>query len=255
MKILHTLLFALLFILIYVPVSAQDVSEGNRNFIKKESANALSIVVQGQPKNVEEVLDKKFHVATGEKTRSYKGLKMVEAARYARISPNTMDMYFRVEKASRTDKENSRVTLFLSEGNNNFISSETHPEAIRAASDILDGLQKEVTIYELELAIEAQTKVIEKAIKDHEKMVDDSVKLENKLAETIQEIETNKIDRKNQLETIDQEKERLTEFQDQLNIVINGAPANNNSNHQLEGFQDVGDQPKNNTEGGDDGGQ
>ncbi|MEZ4775408.1 MAG: hypothetical protein R3D00_19645 [Bacteroidia bacterium] len=224
MKITKTLLLAgMLSIAGFFTASAQEIVEGSRNFIKNESYNALSVVVVGQPKNVEAVLDKKFEAATGSKPKNSKGVKMIEGASYARMSSNTLDMFYKVEAATKTDNNHTRVNLFLSSGNNNFITSESDPETMRGASEILKGLQTEVTIYEFELAIEEQTKVIDKAIKDHEKMVSDSVKLENKLAETLQEIENNKIDRRNQLETIEQEKMKLAGFQEEMTKVISGS--------------------------------
>jgi hypothetical protein len=215
MKVLQFLLVISLSALFSVSF-AQDITEGSRNFIKKESANALSIVVQGQTRNVEEVMDRKLRAATGQKSKTTKGLTMYESARLAGASTNVMDMYFRVEKASRSDKNHSRVIIFLSSGNNNFLDSETNPNEFDAAKAILNDLQLDVEIYELELAIDEQNKVIEKAVKDHDKMVSDSVKLEEKLAETIQEIETNKLERKSQLEVIDQENVKLVEFQEYL---------------------------------------
>ncbi|MEZ4827470.1 MAG: hypothetical protein R3C61_14495 [Bacteroidia bacterium] len=223
MKIVKTLLLSLAALFASgLSVSAQEIVEGPRNFLKNESYNALSVVVVGQAKNVEAVLDRKFEAATGSKPKSSKGIKTISGATYARMSSNTLDMFYKVEQATKTDANLSRVNLFLSSGNGNFISSETDPETMRGAADILKDLQTDVTIYEFEIAIEEQTKVVDKAIKDHEKMVSDSVKLENRLAETLQEIENNKISRRNQLETIDQEKIKLANFQSEMSKVISG---------------------------------
>lgn len=224
MKITKTLLLTITIVVAgFASAFAQEIIEGPRNFVKNESYNALSVVVVGQPKNVEAVLDKKFEAATGSKPKTSKGVKMISGASYARMSANTLDMFYKVETATKTDNNHTRVNLFLSSGNDNFISSESDPETMRGAAEILKGLQTEVTIYEYELAIEEQTKVIDKAIKDHERMVGDSVKLENKLAETLQEIENNKISRRNQLETIEQEKMKLSGFQEEMTKVISGS--------------------------------
>ena len=213
MKLIQFLLIVMLSSLTSL-VSAQDISEGSREFIKKESANALSIVVQGQEKNVEAVLDEKLKKATGEKSKNMKGMRYFSNARLG--ASGAMDIYFRVEKAGKADKNHSRAVLFLSSGNDNFIDSETNPNEIVAVKELLTGLQLDVEIYELQLAIDDQNKVIEKAIKDHDKMVSDSVKLEEVMAKTLEEMETNKVDRRTQLEVIEQEKVRLADFQDYL---------------------------------------
>ena len=205
-------------------VYAQQVTEGNQPFMKKETANALSIIIQGQPKNVEDVLDKKFKGATNTRGRTSRGLTTYEGARYSRLSVATLDYFYRVEKAGKRNDALSRVVLFLSTGNNNFISSDSHPEEIVAATEMLEGLQLEVNIYELELVIGEQNKVIEKSIREHEKMVRDSVNLEHKLAETLKDIEENKINRANQLVQIDEEKMKLLEMEAELERLKNGEP-------------------------------
>ena len=112
-------------------------------------------------------------------------------------------------------------------------------------------------IYELELAIEEQNKVLDKATKDHEKMVSDSVKLEKKLAETIQEIETNKIDRKNQLEVIAQEKVKLSEFQDYLHQLRTNGYSNDaepmEEIEEIKNMEDVSGEEKKKKKSGDKG--
>ena len=120
MKVLQLLFITALSLLVSTSF-AQEVTEGTRSFLKKESANAISIVVQGQPKNVEAVIEKKMQAVTGQKSKSKRDLKLFESARLANNSMTSLDMYFRVERASKSDKNHSRVNLFLSSGNNNFI--------------------------------------------------------------------------------------------------------------------------------------
>lgn len=197
-------------------VQAQEVTEGKREFKKKATANALTIVVEGQEKNVQEVMDKKFATATGARGKNSKGLKTFENARMADISSGTMDIFYRVEKTSKAEPPQTRVTLFLSTGNDNFMTSKTHEDEIANAEKLLGDLQLDVTKYEFTLAIENQNKVIEKEIKNHDKMVKDSVSLEQKLAETIEAIENNKVERANQLVKIEEEKQNLIRTQQTL---------------------------------------
>ncbi|TAE50691.1 MAG: hypothetical protein EAZ89_11545 [Bacteroidetes bacterium] len=214
MKHLRLLSFALL--LIPMLTFAQEVSEAPRTFIKKETKNALSIVVQGLPKNVEAVLDQKIRTNTGMKGKPESGLTLYPQVRYADISTNSLDLYTRVEKASKTSDTESRVTLFLSSGNGNFLDSKTNSEEIRRATTMLQSLEMEVKIYEVNLVIEEQKKVVEKALLVQEKLVKDSVELERKLAETMQAIEQNKRDRANQVMKISEEQVRKGDFEHKL---------------------------------------
>lgn len=203
-------------------VTAQEVSEGTRPFMKKETANSLSIVLLGQPKNVEAVFDEKIRAATNDRGRTRSGLRAFEGVRYPALSGSQIDIYYRVEKASRQDDSHSRVTLFLAAGNNNFMNSLKYPREIGAATEILEGLELEVMIYEMGLLIEEQKKVIDKEVKTQERLVRDSVDLQTQLAETLQAIEDNKVARATQIEKIKQEEARLGEFEDRLRQLNQG---------------------------------
>lgn len=216
MKRFQTLLLTFCISLFALPVISQNVSEGSQAFMKKENGNALSILIQGQPKNVTSVMDQMFRKATSSKPRVKSGLKSYEGVHHSGISRDRLDIYYSVDKASRNDKNSSRVSLFLSSGNGNFLTSDTYPEEMANATDILQGLQYEVKMYEMELAIADQEKVIQKAIKEQQKLEADSVSLEAKLAETIQAIEENKVARANQIRTIEEEEANLAEFRAQL---------------------------------------
>ncbi|GAB4422073.1 MAG: hypothetical protein OHK0039_37810 [Bacteroidia bacterium] len=202
-------------------VSAQRVSEGTREFVKGQNENALSLILQGQPKNVETVLAEQFRKATGDKGRPYKGLRAYEGVRYPAISSSQIDLYYRVEKADREDNQ-SRVILFLSAGNGNFMDSRKYDRETEAAIAILEALPLEVNIYEMGLVIAEQKKVVNKAVKDHERMVADSVSLQTQLAETLQAIEDNRTSRIGQLEKIAAEEQRLADFEQQLDALKNG---------------------------------
>lgn len=222
MKSLQFFLFSFFLTFFLSTISAQNITEGTANFSRKISGNALSITVQGQPKNVTTVLDQKFLAGTGSKGKNKGGMRTYEGARFRTLSTSTLDMYYKVEKASRSDANNSRVHLFLSAGNYNFLNSNKYPDEMRGAREILEGLQLDVTIYELELAMDEQGKVIDKEIRNHERMVKDSVDLEVKLAETQTAIEENKVDRANQLIKIDEERNRLMDFKKELHRLKTG---------------------------------
>jgi hypothetical protein len=214
--------FLLAFSLLWLNIlPGQVIREGSFPFMRNESANGLSIIIQGQPKNVEHVLDEMFKEQTGQRVRTRKGMSTIEEGRFRDISRQAINYFYSVEKPSRNDETHSQVLLFLSAGNNNFLDSSQYPREMQAARDLLSGLELEVMKYELAVVIEEQQKVLDKAIKDHEKMVKDSIDLEIQLAETLNAIEQNKIDRANQLETIEQEREELGTFEENLRILQN----------------------------------
>ncbi|MEL6653519.1 MAG: hypothetical protein AAFP02_02130 [Bacteroidota bacterium] len=215
-KRIFSLLLLITFCLPFSGTFGQEVAEGQREFMKKSTANGLTIVVEGEPKNVSKVMDELINRGTGVKGKNTKGFRLHPNARFAEISNATMDVYYDVERASKTTPPQTRVTLFLSSGNDNFMESGTHPDEMSNATEFLENLQYEVTKYEMALAIEAQEKLIEKEVKNHEKMVNDSISLQQKLAETIESIENNKVARANQLVKIEEERQRLINTQQTL---------------------------------------
>lgn len=212
----------LCFCLGFSGLMAQTATEGLRPFVKRTSGNAISIIYTGQPKNVQKVLEEWFSDASGERTSNRNGFRSIEGARISAFSESTLDYYFKVDKVSRQDKEHAEVTVFISAGNDNFISSASNPEIVNEVSNWLESMQREVTMYEIELAIEAQEKVITKAQKAYDGLQRDSVRLQTTLAETLAAIEENKSSNISQRETIAAEKEQLQAFRDELDLVSRG---------------------------------
>ncbi len=218
--------FPLLIAFIYPGLMmAQAVSEGAQPFIKKVTGNALSVIFTGQPENVEHVLETWLEEASGKKAAARSGYRALEGVVVTAFSPNALDYYLLVEKLSRDDSERAKATVFISAGNDNFISTSSNPEIMNEVVSWLESMQKEINVYELGLALEAQEKVIEKAVKVQESLQRDSVRLQTTLIETMAAIETNKTNNQNQRQTIASEQEKLQAFRDQLNAVQQGTEA------------------------------
>jgi hypothetical protein len=211
----HFALFSLIFGCAMLSFGQRPI-EAPETFQRGVTANAVSITLAGQQKNVEKVVDDKFQAGTGKKSKPYKGLIFFSGVRYPALSPATLDIYFRVDKPSRNEDNLSKVVVFLSSGQENFISSNTHAEEIENLEAILDELPFEVRKYELQLAIEEQQKVIDRDIREHERMVKDSVALQKTLADTYKAIDENKTSRSNQLKKIDEGKVKKAELEKAL---------------------------------------
>lgn len=201
---------------------AQTATEGLRPFVKRSSGNAISIIYTGQSKNVQKVLEEWLEEASGESSSNRNGFRAMEGVRIQAFSESTLDYYFKVDKVSRQDDEHSEVTVFVSAGNDNFITSGTNPEIVNELSYWLESMQREVTMYEIELAMEAQQKVIEKAEKEYDGLQRDSIRLQTTLAETLAAIEENKSSNTTQRATIVAEKDQLQAFGEELDIVRRG---------------------------------
>lgn len=201
---------------------AQTATEGLKPFVKRSSGNAISIIYTGQEKNVQKVLEEWLSEASGERASNRNGFRAMEGVRIQAFSESTLDYYFKVDKVSRQDAEHSEVIVFVSAGNDNFITSGTNPEIVTELTYWLESMQREVTMYEIELAMEAQEKVIDKAEKAYEGLQRDSIRLQTTLAETLAAIEENKSSNTSQRATIVTEKGQLQVFGEELDIVRRG---------------------------------
>lgn len=226
MKFTCFLSTALLLLFFHVNIQAQGVIEGIEDLPKKEKGNALSITLEGEEKNVQTVVDQVFKEGTGLKVRSKAGLRLAPSARFGDISNKNLDYSYRVEKASRKDKLHSTVTLFISAGNGNYMTSGEFPDEMAAATEMLESLQLKVKIYEMELLIGEQEKLIGKEEKTYDNLQRDSVKLEQVLLETQASLDENKMNQQNQRSKISSEKERLEAFKLQLDELRNSEGTN-----------------------------
>ncbi len=198
---------------------SQKVSEGKVDFLK-DKADGLTITIEGQVKNVEEVLDRKFKSL---KSKNEKGFKAYLGQIFPEISSDMLDYYYKVEK----EKENNSTIIFvLSKGYDNFLTSATNNSEINNAKKMLENLVAEVRRYELELAIEAQVKVFEKATKENEKLVSEGEslvkeqkKLEDALVKNKSDQESNKKSQEDQKIVVGLEKKTLDELQKSLSQV------------------------------------
>ena len=200
-------------------VLAQTVSEGQQPFRKKESANALYVTIEGQQKNIEHLLEEKFNSKAGKKSKNDKGVRVFESARVADISSSTMNYYYDVDKIKGQDNA-CNVRLFIATGPNNFLNSDENPGEMLAAREIMENLQYETTVYEFELAVEEQNRILSKATKEFDGMVRDSIKLKKRYEETVAAIEQNKIDRHNQLVQLEEDQKRLEALKEEMEAYI-----------------------------------
>ncbi|WNJ18003.1 hypothetical protein [Pontibacter sp. G13] len=195
-------------------LSAQNVKEGTYAFSKKQNEPGLTIVIQGQPKNVETVMRTSLKELTGKRSKESKGIFSIEEV--ALSGGKMLNVYYRISKAGKDDPNHTRVHFFLAKNETDFYTSQEEEQSFLAARSYLEDLEVEVEIFEMEILVKSQEKLIEKAIGDHDRMLRDSVDLEEKRLEIVERQVENHQEREEQLDHIDQEKQRLAGFRDRL---------------------------------------
>ena len=214
------LLFSALLLGLAVSLFGQKSTEATRKSPLKTDGPCVVIQLEANYKNVEDVLKQKFKK---QKVKSKKGFHFIEGEIIPFISSSAMDLYYNVEKKKENQCE---VIFFASKGYDNFVSSQEEPDLINNIKKVLDDMVTEVRSYELQLAIDAQAKVLEKATKDQENLVKDGEnlvkeqeKLEKELEQNKADQEQNKKDQEEQGKVIEDEKKLLDDLQKQLSQV------------------------------------
>ena len=101
----------------------------------------------------------------------------------AALNNQKLDMYFKVEPKSKTQKDQSTIYLLVSKGYDNFISPEVDTATFAAATDFLNGFVAGTASYRLNLDIEEQGNVVKNAEKKLTNLQDDNKALVKKIDE------------------------------------------------------------------------
>ncbi|MBX7240194.1 MAG: hypothetical protein K1X92_00500 [Bacteroidia bacterium] len=201
----------------FLGVFAQDAIEAAVEMRKKEPpVNAIQLTLPGNYKNVSAVLDEKFKAATKSKGKNDKDLTVFSGVVFPEISGQTMDYFYRVDRAAKGDDLNSTITLFMSLGNNNFVKSDKYPQEVANAKNLLDKMKRATKIYELDIALKDQLKVVKD---NEEKLVslgDQQKALEKKIQEINDEIAKNKKAQGEQEKAIQAEKGKATAIESEI---------------------------------------
>ncbi len=125
------------------------------------------------------------------------------------LNNQKLDMYFKVERESSSQKDQSIIYLLVSKGYDNFISPEVDSVTFLAATDFLNGFVVTTASYRLNLDIEEQEKVLKNAEKKLTNLQDDEKSLVKKIEELQADLRNKKNDQLMQEKEIDNQKMKL----------------------------------------------
>ena len=132
------------------------------------------------------------------------------------LNNQKLDMYFKVERESKSQKDQSIIYLLVSKGYDNFISPEVDSATFIAATDFLNGFVATTAGYRLNLDIEEQEKVVKNAEKKLTGLKDDYKTLVKKIDDLQADLRNNKNDQAMQEKEIDRQKIKLEELKAKL---------------------------------------
>ena len=185
--------------------SAQEIVEGKVDYQKKEQA-ALMVELPYPPGVVEDAI-KDYLNKRGLKSNQSKGYNLFKGTRLDSLSGMDHDLYFKVERKSRKEKDASVVYMFVTRPNENpteRLTGET--SGLSSARSFLSGLIPTVDAHNLEVEIGGQENEIKKAEKKYENLVDDGNDMQKRLKKLQDNIEENKKAQERQKQEIEKQK-------------------------------------------------
>ncbi len=164
---------------------------------QKISRSAMENEMPFSSKTVEKAIEDMFS-KMGYKGSGIKGFDLYKGVRISDWGTDTYDIYFKTERKSRRDKENTVVTMMISKGFDAFVSDTSDMEVFRKAKLYLDSLLFVVAAYDLEQEIAVQEDELKSAEKKSTNLQDDGKDLEKKKRKLEDDITDNIRDQQNQ---------------------------------------------------------
>jgi len=128
------------------------------------------------------------------------------------LNNQKLDMYFKVERESKSQKDQSIIYLLVSKGYDNFISPEVDSVSFAAATEFLNGFVATTASFSLNLDIEEQEKVVKNAEKKLANLQDDEKSLAKKIEDFQADLQKKKNDQVMQEKEIANQKTKLEEL-------------------------------------------
>ena len=157
---------------------------------QKSMQPALEIEVPYAEKTVASSLVEKME-KRGYKGKETKGYITFKGVRLAELGAAEYDLYFKVDRKSRQQKDVSIITLLISSGYEKFVSESDNPELINNAKNILNEQIGASAALDLELQIKEQEDINKKTAKKMDDLMDDSTGLQKKKIKLEQDIVEN----------------------------------------------------------------
>lgn len=107
------------------------------------------------------------------------------------MGPGIYDIYFKADRKSRREKDNTILTFLLSNGYEKFLSGAENDSVISNAKQFLNEQQNNVTAFDLEMQISAQDEITKKEDKKLANLSADGVDLVKKKERIESDIQEN----------------------------------------------------------------
>jgi hypothetical protein len=143
------------------------------------------------------------------KGKSTKGFQLFQAINFNEISADKIDLYVRVERKGRKEKDIAIVTVLVSKGYDNFISGAADAAIMQNTMTYINGIKPKLEKSNLEIQIAAQEEVLRKEEKKYNNLTEEAADLEKKRRKIEENIADNKKDQEKQKTEVDKQRQVL----------------------------------------------
>jgi hypothetical protein len=197
--------FIVLFIASFIYGQAR---EGTVSY-QKNALSAAVIELPYAPDMVNEAMNDYLSKKGKSKGTDLKGFSTFRNTEALAYDSTNADLYFKIERKSRQQKNTSLVSLLLSSPKADMTTANIRYLNMEEAKDYLNGLVPAIDAYNLELKIKEQNEVIKKAEAKYKSLVSDGEDLERKKRGIEEKIVANKQDIQAQGNEVETQKQKL----------------------------------------------
>lgn len=145
----------------------------------------------------------------GYKGKSSKGFTVYKNVHLPELGSGKYDLFFKADRLSKRNKDNSTLTLLIAVGDDNFISTQTDASLMNNAKDYLANFNDQIASYDLDQKIVDQEEVVKKSNKQFTDLQDKGASLEKDRKKIEKDIEDNKKAIEKQQSEVDNQKQIL----------------------------------------------
>lgn len=200
-KLMYTLIAILLF-------NITVLSQASYVFVEYKDAQrpAIQNEFNYSEKIVKDAIEDKLG-KMGYKGKESKGYTVYKSVVLPELGNQPYDLYFKVDRKSRKDKDATVVNMLISPGNEVFITEVSDSQTINNGKSFLNNLTPSLASYDLLLQVNAQQDAVTKAEKKYKSLQDDADDLQKRKKKLEQQIEDNYKAQKDQEAEIEKQKQ------------------------------------------------
>ena len=143
----------------------------------------------------------------GFKGKDVKGYTVYHGVVLPEFDNQPYDLYFKVDRKSRKEKDVAVVNMMISSGNENFISDSSDSRTINNAKNYLDNLKSSIAAYDLQQQVNGQQDALNKAEKKYKSLQSDADDLQKRKRKLEQQIEDNQKAQKDQQAEVEKQRQ------------------------------------------------